>query len=162
MRRTLAYGVAGFSHYGRIPTWAYRARRVSSTPSGAGKPSGGKQYERHASRLTTTQRADFAASFQRAAVTALIAKIKRALERVDVGTLLVGGGVSANSRLRTELETLARDHRIELRLPAPEYCVDNAAMIAGLAAARYTAGLFDDWTLSPSTRSTVQAGRVTV
>ncbi len=122
----------------------------------------GTRFERDASVLTKTQRADFAASFQRAAVTAIIAKIKRALERVDVGTLLVGGGVSANSRLRTELETLARDHRIELRLPAPEYCVDNAAMIAGLAAARYTAGLFDDWTLSPSTRSAVQAGRVTV
>ncbi len=128
---------------------------VYGTPSGAGTPSGGARFKRDASRLTDTQRADFAASFQRAAVTAIIAKVKRALECVDVGTLLVGGGVSANSRLRSELATLARDHRIDLRLPAVEYCADNAAMIAGLAAARYTAGLFDDWTLSPSTRSAV-------
>ncbi len=123
---------------------------VYGTPSGAGT-----RFKRDAPRLTDTQRADFAASFQRAAVTAIIAKVKRALERVDVATLLIGGGVSANSRLRSELETLARDRSIDLRLPAVEYCVDNAAMIAGLAAARYTAGLFDDWTLSPSTRSAV-------
>ena len=113
----------------------------------------GTRLQRDASALTSTERADFAASFQRAAVTAIIAKVTRALERLDVGTLLVGGGVSANSRLRAELVDLARDHQIDLRLPAPEYCVDNGAMIAGLAAARYAAGLFDDWTLSPSTRS---------
>ena len=106
-------------------------------------------------------RADFAASFQRAAVNAIIAKVRRALHREDVGTLLVGGGVSANSRLRAELVALARDHGIDLRLPAREYCVDNAAMIAGLAAARYTAGLFDDWTLSPSTRSALAVDRAT-
>ena len=117
----------------------------------------GTRLERAASVLTRTQRADFAASFQRAAVSAIIAKVKRAVERLDVGTLIVGGGVSANSRLRAELETLSREHRIDLRLPAREYCVDNAAMIAGLAAARYAAGLFDGWTLSPSTRSAVQA-----
>ena len=77
-------------------------------------------------------------------------------------TLVVGGGVSANSRLRAELEALARARGITVRLPAPQYCLDNAAMIAGLASTRYRAGLFDDWTLSASTRSGVATGRVAV
>jgi N6-L-threonylcarbamoyladenine synthase len=124
-----------------------------------GKPLGsGKRFERDASALTDRQRADFAASFQRAAVTALLVKVNRALDRFDDDTLLVGGGVSANSRLRAELEALARDRNITVRLPAPEYCLDNAAMIAGLAATRFQAGLFDDWTLSASTRSGVMTG----
>jgi N6-L-threonylcarbamoyladenine synthase len=119
-----------------------------------GKPLGpGKRFERDADALTDRQRADFAASFQRAAVTALLVKVNRALDRFDADTLLVGGGVSANSRLRAELDALARDRNITVRLPAPEYCLDNAAMIAGLASIRYRAGLFDDWTLSASTRS---------
>ena len=130
--------------------------RVCGQPLGSGK-----QFERDASSLTDRQRADFAASFQRAAVTALIVKVNRALDRFDANTLLVGGGVSANSRLREELDALARDRGITVRLPPPEYCLDNAAMIAGLAAARYRAGMFDDWTLSASTRSAA-TGRVAV
>jgi len=128
-----------------------------------GKPLGsGKRFERDAGSLTDRQRADFAASFQRAAVTALLLKVNRALDRFDADTLLVGGGVSANSRLRTELEALARARNITVHLPAPEYCLDNAAMIAGLASTRYRAGTFDDWTLSASTRSGVLTGRVAV
>ena len=128
-----------------------------------GKPLGaGKRFERDASALTDRQRADFAASFQRAAVTAVIVKLNRALDQAHADTLLVGGGVSANSRLRVELEALGRKRGVTVRLPAPEHCVDNAAMIAGLAAARYRAGTFDDWTLSASTRSGVETGRVAV
>jgi len=128
-----------------------------------GKPLGsGKRFERDAGSLTDRQRADFAASFQRAAVTALLLKVNRALDRFDADTLLVGGGVSANSRLRTELEALARARNITVHLPAPEYCLDNAAMIAGLASTRYRAGTFDDWTLSASSRSGVLTGRVAV
>ncbi len=128
-----------------------------------GQPLGsGKQFERDGSALTDRQRADFAASFQRAAVTALMVKVNRALDRFDADTLLVGGGVSANSRLRSELDALARARNITVRLPAPEHCLDNAAMIAGLAAARYRAGMFDDWTLTASTRSGVATGRVAV
>ncbi len=128
-----------------------------------GKPLGsGKRFERDASSLTDRQRADFAASFQRAAVAALILKLNRALDQFAVDTLVVGGGVSANSRLRAELDALARARGITVRLPAPQYCLDNAAMIAGLASTRYRAGLFDDWTLSASTRSCVAAGRVAV
>ena len=61
-----------------------------------------------------------------------------------------------------DTKALARDRGLILRLPAPAYCMDNAAMIAGLAAARYAAGRFDDWTLSAATHSAVREGWVAI
>ncbi len=123
---------------------------------------GGRRYERDGSQLAEPARADFAASFQRAAVAAIMGKLERALDRYDVRTLLVGGGVIANSLLRARLESLAAQRRLELRLPQPHYCIDNAAMIAGLAATKFAAGDFDDWSLTAATQSEITEGRVTV
>ena len=118
-------------------------------------------FMRSADDLTQQQIADFAASFQRAAVTALLRKLKIALDRYNVSTLLVGGGVSANSRLRRELTELADKRNLDLRLPEMQYCMDNAAMIAGLASEKFKANAFDDWSLtaSPRMQPTV-AGRI--
>jgi N6-L-threonylcarbamoyladenine synthase len=83
--------------------------------------------------LDDQRRADIAASFQKAAVAALILKLSRALDaHPSVRTLLIGGGVSANSLLRAQLIALASARKLDLRLPALPFCVDNAAMIAGL------------------------------
>lgn len=102
--------------------------------------------------LTDATRADLAASFQFAAVGALMLKVDRALAQLaDAGEparmLIIGGGVSANSRLRREAAALAEKRKIGLRIPAMAYCTDNAAMIAGLAHARLEAGLVDDLSL---------------
>jgi N6-L-threonylcarbamoyladenine synthase len=102
-----------------------------------GKPLPGGQFERDHTWLSDASRADFAASFQRAAVRAVILKLTRALEHlraegVTPATLVTGGGVTANSRLRRELAEVAGAHRLTLKLPAMRYCLDNAAMIAGL------------------------------
>ncbi len=98
------------------------------------------------------RRADLAASFQRAAVGAVTLKLGRAIERmraegVMARSLIVGGGVSANTRLRREVAALARKHSLALRLPALGYCLDNAAMIAGLGYRKLRAGRADDLTL---------------
>jgi N6-L-threonylcarbamoyladenine synthase len=83
--------------------------------------------------LDDARRADLAASFQHAAVEAVTLKLDRALDaQPDLRALLVGGGVSANSLLRTRLAELAHRRGLALRLPAMALCVDNAAMIAGL------------------------------
>jgi N6-L-threonylcarbamoyladenine synthase len=132
---------------------------VCGQPRGGG---GGRRFERNMPQLDDEARADFAASFQRAAVAAIMGKLERALDRFDVRLLLAGGGVIANSLLRTRLAALTAERCLELRLPPPQYCVDNAAMIAGLAAARFAAGAFDDWSLSASTQSVLAEGRVTV
>jgi len=128
---------------------------VCGQPVGRGMEA---KLTRDASSFSEKERADFAASFQRAAVTAIIKKLKRVIQRhPDARTLLVGGGVSANSRLRAELTSLASQHKLDLRLPRMEYCLDNAAMIAGLANVMLQAGHIDDWTLSASAQSSIVA-----
>jgi N6-L-threonylcarbamoyladenine synthase len=101
-----------------------------------GKPLPGGQFERDHTWMSEATRADFAASFQRAAVQAVLLKLERAVARGPGGTgfqtLLVGGGVTANSRLRRELTGFADAHGLRIRLPALRFCMDNAAMIAGI------------------------------
>jgi len=93
----------------------------------------GKQgRERDASALSEQQKADVAASFQRAAATTLISRLKRAVEMHDARAILVGGGVSANSVIRASLNDLARKLKLPILIPPMTYCTDNAAMIAGL------------------------------
>ncbi len=104
-----------------------------------GVPAPGGVFVRDHSALAERERVDLAASFQRAAVGAAVLKIERALDALAArdgaacGTLLVGGGVSANSRLRRELAALAHRRSLSVLVPEARYCVDNAAMIAGLA-----------------------------
>ena len=74
---------------------------------------------------------DLCASFQAAAVDVLIARGKKALKDHGLRRLAVVGGVACNRGLRKALaERLSRSH---VALPNPEYCTDNAAMIAGAA-----------------------------
>ncbi|MEA2379747.1 MAG: tRNA N6-adenosine threonylcarbamoyltransferase [Thermoleophilaceae bacterium] len=74
-------------------------------------------------------KADLAASYQRAIVEALTARTRVALEREGLERLAIGGGVAANSELRTAV----RDLGVPVWVPASELCTDNAAMIAGAA-----------------------------
>jgi N6-L-threonylcarbamoyladenine synthase len=79
--------------------------------------------------------ADLAASFQRAVVDTLVSKVELALERTGVARLALGGGVAANSELRARVRALCELESLALKIPPPELCTDNAAMIA--SAARY-------------------------
>ena len=117
--------------------------------------SGEARFERSCEDLSEQQLKDICASFQRACVRAVILKLGRALERLDdegrrPRTLLVGGGVSANSRMREELTDFAEREGLALSLPPMSLCLDNAAMIAGLAHHRFVAGDFDDLSLEAS------------
>ncbi len=77
---------------------------------------------------------ELASSFQEAAFHVLIVKTERAIRATGVKQLLVGGGVSANSYLRTKLRALGKKHGVEVLFPPQKYlCTDNAAMI-GIAA----------------------------
>jgi N6-L-threonylcarbamoyladenine synthase len=73
------------------------------------------------------------ASYQEAIVQAVCDRTRRALRRGNRRSLIVGGGVSLNSRLREALGALAREAGVGLLMAKPKYCGDNAAMIAGLA-----------------------------
>jgi len=78
---------------------------------------------------------DVAASFQEAVCDVLSAKAVDACEAYDTPYLLIGGGVAANSRLRSLLAERAGERGIELRTPRPGLCTDNGAMIAALGVA---------------------------
>jgi N6-L-threonylcarbamoyladenine synthase len=73
------------------------------------------------------------ASYQEAIVSAVADRTLRALRRRDYRALIVGGGVSLNSRLREVLAQVAVKAHVELLTAKPKYCGDNGAMIAALA-----------------------------
>lgn len=78
--------------------------------------------------------ADVAASFQEAVCDVLTAKTVAAAQSYGADTVLLGGGVAANSRLRGLLEERTAAAGIRLRRPRPALCTDNGAMIAALGA----------------------------
>ena len=80
-----------------------------------------------------TDVADLAASFQAAVVDVLVAKLVRAAERDGFDSVVVGGGVAANSALRTRVLDEAAARGLRAVLPRPELCTDNAAMVAAAA-----------------------------
>ena len=78
---------------------------------------------------TARRAADLAAAYEHAIVEALAARVERALATEDAPRLAIGGGVAANRRLRERAAGLG----VEVHVPPPELCTDNAAMIASAA-----------------------------
>lgn len=93
--------------------------------------------------LTDTLRADVAEGVQCSIVETLTIKALRALEETGLDTLVVSGGVSANSSLRERLADAARRQGARVYYPRIEFCTDNAAMIAVAGLARLKAGQHD-------------------
>jgi N6-L-threonylcarbamoyladenine synthase len=85
--------------------------------------------------------ADVAASFQEAVADVLTAKAVAACSAYGVSTLVIGGGVAANSRLRSLAEQRCEAAGITLRVPRPGLCTDNGAMVAALGSHLVAAGV---------------------
>ena len=90
----------------------------------------------HARRSPGTSTVDIAASFQSAVVDVLCAKTLRAAEQAGARGVVLGGGVAANSLLRSEMSRRGAEAGMKVALPGRAMCTDNAAMIA--AAAHFT------------------------
>lgn len=86
-------------------------------------------------------KADVAASFSEAVADVLVTKTLRAARAHDVATVVIGGGFSANSRLRELAVERFEAAGVELRIPPIRYCTDNGAMIAALGSALVRAGV---------------------
>jgi N6-L-threonylcarbamoyladenine synthase len=84
--------------------------------------------------------ADIAAGFQEAVADVLTMKAVRAATGLGVSTLLIAGGVAANSRLRELATQRCAAAGLTLRIPRPRLCTDNGAMIASFAAHLVAAG----------------------
>lgn len=84
--------------------------------------------------------ADLAASFQKSVVDCLISNLKSVCENFGYNKIVLAGGVSANSLLRSEVEKLCREKNMQLFLPELKYCGDNGAMVAAQGYYEFLAG----------------------
>lgn len=94
--------------------------------------------------------ADIAASFQEAIMSVLVDKLFAVARELDPAQVVLAGGVSANSRLRTLAEQRARKEGIPLSLPPRVLCTDNGAMIATAGYYHYLRHDFADINLDAS------------
>ena len=131
-----------FSYSGLKTALLYKVR---------GQPTGRRgraRFERSADDLSDRQKRDLAAAFQAAAIDTLIVKLGRAVDAlIQAGTtpraVVIGGGVSANTLLRRRALEFGRQRGLTTLLPQMRFCLDNAAMIAGLAYHRWRQRQFD-------------------
>lgn len=96
---------------------------------------------------------DLCASFQEAIVDVLIHKLERAAKNLKSSRVILTGGVSANSRLRSRAQDWARRKGYELVIPPLRYCTDNAAMIGYVGILRLNRGEKDSIELAPFPQS---------
>ena len=90
--------------------------------------------------LDEQTRADIARAFQEAVVATIAIKCRRALEQTGLRSLIIAGGVSANTFLREELETSLEKITSQLFYAQLKFCTDNGAMIAYAGCQRLQAG----------------------
>ena len=84
---------------------------------------------------------DLLASFQKAVVTALLRRLKDAVERHLPASVILTGGVAANSRLRRDAQTLMSTLSVPLFAPPLNLTTDNAAMIGAAGAVAFDRGI---------------------
>ena len=98
--------------------------------------------------LCSPQTLGLVREFQNAVVRDLVERTMRAAEELSVESVLVSGGVAANSRLRATFEERGKAAGVEIFFPSRALSTDNAAMIAAAAYSRYRAGFLADASLN--------------
>jgi len=103
------------------------------------------------SAMDETDRCDMAACIEAATCEVLVKKSIRACLKTDSPRLVIAGGVAANLHLRNLLAELAEANGIEVHMPHPRHCTDNAAMIAYAAFRKIKNGIScsEDWDATP-------------
>ena len=93
-------------------------------------------------------KADLAASFEKAVSDILIEKTKIAVEKTKIDKIVLAGGVSANTYIRNEFDKLSKKEKMKVYYPELKLCTDNAAMISTCGYYEYIAGNTADLTLN--------------
>ena len=106
--------------------------------------SGLKTFARNTFAKHPDEKANIAKAFEVAATETLMIKCRRALEETDFSTLVVAGGVSANTSLRQVLDQMGEKLQVDVHYPEQEFCTDNGAMIALAGHYRLMAGQSND------------------
>lgn len=94
--------------------------------------------------------ADLTASYTRVIVDAIVKKTDAALTATGAASLVLAGGVAANSHIRRGLEQLCERRGVSFYKPSLKLCSDNAAMVAAAGYFEYRAGVFADTSLNAS------------
>lgn len=97
-------------------------------------------------------RSDIALAFQQAVVETLTIKCRRALKLTGLNSLVIAGGVSANTALRQSLEKMLGEFKGQVFYARPEFCTDNGAMIAYAGCQRLLAGQHEDLSIAVRAR----------
>lgn len=92
---------------------------------------------------------DICASVQHTLIKMLMKKLVKASRELGIREVAIAGGVSANSGLRRALKQAAQENNWQVYLPKPEYCTDNAAMVAMAAHYKFLEGIFCELDISP-------------
>ena len=116
------------------------------------KVNGSMVFPHSAADLNDQEINDWACSFQHAVVDSIMNGVLNALSNNTVRCVVAGGGVLANSLLRTNLEAISSQFHIPVHLPQSTYCVDNAAMIAGLGYHLFMNGQHESLSITASPR----------
>lgn len=93
-------------------------------------------------------RADVAASFQKAVIDVLVEHGMNAVDQYHLDKFAIAGGVASNAHLRAAFEEACAKRNVEFFLPPPILCTDNAAMIGAAAYYEYIKGTRDGWDLN--------------
>ncbi|RJR31211.1 tRNA (adenosine(37)-N6)-threonylcarbamoyltransferase complex transferase subunit TsaD [Candidatus Parcubacteria bacterium] len=96
-------------------------------------------------RIIERQRADICAGFQKAVVDVLVKKTYAASKKFKTETILLGGGVTANRKLREEMQKKSLAENIKVLIPPVGLCTDNAAIIAAAAYFKVRKKQFSHW-----------------
>jgi len=132
-----------------------------------------REAEKLGDNITQQDVYDLAASFQLALSDSLQDRLKHALSHYldkyapSEPSLVMAGGVAANTYLKNNLSTLCADHGVTLVAPPPSLCTDNGAMIAWAGVERMKIGDFDGldigararWPLDPDAPPAIGAGK---
>lgn len=92
---------------------------------------------------------DICASVSYAITEVLVKKLQKAVEHTGAGSIVLAGGVSANSMLRYKVKAMAEKKGLKLHIPKIEYCTDNAAMIAVTGHMMAERGMYSDFNMKP-------------
>lgn len=117
----------------KTAVYQYVEKATQGMAQGSRLKARGNGLEPRASGLEPQQIADVAAAFQESAVDVLVSKTLRACQRTGISHVVVGGGVASNRRLRARLGEEGAAKKLQVVFPPPALCVDNGAMVAGVA-----------------------------
>ncbi len=100
-------------------------------------------------------KADIAASFQEAVVDVLVSRTIHVARKTGIKRIVISGGVACNKLLRERMKSDAEENGMKVYIPSPQYCTDNAAMIAWVGYRYFKKGMFADLRLNPDAGSSI-------